>query len=584
MVWWCALLAVHFVATLTQNASPSIAVVISEDIIAAVSAGVSTEIENTVHNTHPAPYVQRNDQATVTLSNFQFSVLLQGFGLANPGWQYFEEGAGFNYHVKQNGFPGISESGNIWIFTTNQNQKTLTVSVTTDFSGPTPTLHVNSATVGVESGDLYIVGECTDAICLIPVHDIIDPIAQKLIPTLQSTIVSQVQTQGNALFAKIADIIRIPLGPYTLEFNGEGALSVLPDGSLAYTANGGVLADVNGNFVPPPVPNNAPLPSLSTLPAGDFKVVISQWSLSAFVWALGKTGALDVAITPANLPSSFPLKLSTDSLFWDLAIPGLLKYPHLNLTISVVPIFTWPSVSILPSSDLSVGPLSFAFHLNIVNGAQVVLADAVVLNITLSLDLTTSVALQGSNATIKFDFGNHTDSVSVISSKVGTVATSTLGSIINLAFSFLKPPLFQVPLPSGVTVTGLRFVTSQGYAVLLVDGSVPVPPIPSSPAFRGDRSHKPGPSTKPDSAIFPSRKIYAAPAVTNDPIGTNATAVQVCGYGEGQNCPIDQTCCRGAKGGYFCCPTPHGTCCNDGAHCCPQGYGCVNNNQNCAPF
>ncbi|XP_069041662.1 progranulin-like isoform X2 [Lepisosteus oculatus] len=39
-------------------------------------------------------------------------------------------------------------------------------------------------------------------------------------------------------------------------------------------------------------------------------------------------------------------------------------------------------------------------------------------------------------------------------------------------------------------------------------------------------------------------------------------------------CPHDTTCCKTAKGEWACCPFPKAVCCEDHAHCCPQGTTC----------
>eukprot|EP01112_Ceratiomyxa_fruticulosa_P006922 TRINITY_DN1786_c0_g1_i2.p1 TRINITY_DN1786_c0_g1~~TRINITY_DN1786_c0_g1_i2.p1 ORF type:complete len:104 (-),score=14.08 TRINITY_DN1786_c0_g1_i2:129-440(-) len=50
------------------------------------------------------------------------------------------------------------------------------------------------------------------------------------------------------------------------------------------------------------------------------------------------------------------------------------------------------------------------------------------------------------------------------------------------------------------------------------------------------------------------------------------------------NCPTGDTCCPlSGNDGYGCCPDVNATCCEDGRHCCPQGYDCDIANQRCMP-
>ena len=53
-----------------------------------------------------------------------------------------------------------------------------------------------------------------------------------------------------------------------------------------------------------------------------------------------------------------------------------------------------------------------------------------------------------------------------------------------------------------------------------------------------------------------------------------------CGDGQTQ-CLDGQTCCLSYSGGYGCCPVPDGVCCNNGIHCCPQGYICDYESSGC---
>ncbi len=146
------------------------------DLLSQLMSQISARVQQTVANEHPAPV---SPTSQVTFSNFQFQVVLQSFkfGSNATGWQYFEQGCfsdrrektfyfdflfsppsdvSFNYHVSDI----ISESGTIYIFTTNQNHKSLTVDAELNLSTPTPSINVVSSSVNVEQGDLFIVGVC----------------------------------------------------------------------------------------------------------------------------------------------------------------------------------------------------------------------------------------------------------------------------------------------------------------------------------------------------------------------------------------------------------------------------------------
>ena len=41
---------------------------------------------------------------------------------------------------------------------------------------------------------------------------------------------------------------------------------------------------------------------------------------------------------------------------------------------------------------------------------------------------------------------------------------------------------------------------------------------------------------------------------------------------DGSSCPTGTTCCKLSTGDYGCCPYPEAVCCDDGEHCCPNGW------------
>ena len=57
--------------------------------------------------------------------------------------------------------------------------------------------------------------------------------------------------------------------------------------------------------------------------------------------------------------------------------------------------------------------------------------------------------------------------------------------------------------------------------------------------------------------------------------GVKATSKRNVNCGDGEMyCMDGQTCCLSYSGGFGCCPVPNAICCNNGVHCCPQGYIC----------
>lgn len=112
----------------------------------------------------------------------------------------------------------------------------------------------------------------------------------------------------------------------TLEFNEEGAVSVSPDGSLVYLANGATLVDHLGNTLSAPVPNYGSI-SPAFVEQSEISVALSPYFFSRFglerrkkclffltrnwgesvIWGLGEANELSVSV--ASAPASSPIQV-----------------------------------------------------------------------------------------------------------------------------------------------------------------------------------------------------------------------------------------------------------------------------------
>ncbi|CAL8294174.1 unnamed protein product [Merluccius merluccius] len=97
-------------------------------------------------------------------------------------------------------------------------------------------------------------------------------------------------------------------------------------------------------------------------------------------------------------------------------------------------------------------------------------------------------------------------------------------------------------------------------------------PLLSVPMRRKAVPGESGRSLFPLSTPSHLRGQSAAPGRGAGAGGRGSPAVVHCE--EDMWCPGGATCCRGPKGGWFCCPVSSGYCCADGVHCCEHGYTC----------
>ncbi len=116
----------------------ALGLVLRADLLADITSQVSARVQSTINNDHPPSFSPNGD---VTFHDFTFDVALQSFAFAAGavGWDYVEQFVEFGYQAH----PGIiSQSGKVYIFTTNQNHKSLTVDAVLNFAGSTPRFFV----------------------------------------------------------------------------------------------------------------------------------------------------------------------------------------------------------------------------------------------------------------------------------------------------------------------------------------------------------------------------------------------------------------------------------------------------------
>jgi hypothetical protein len=272
-----------------------------------------------------------------------------------------------------------------------------------------------------------------DTFCVVSVDKILDPIADAYLPGVQSAIQKGVQTEGDALLGKLSDVFKVKIGTDSfLEFNEEGDISVFSDGSVAYMGTGSAYVDKDGNVTLPPVANTHPLPPPSIWGnSSDFSVAFSNYAMSCLQWALFSSGKLDLSIEHA--PASSPIQLTTDNVFFKAAMPGLSNYSGLNLTTSLSPVTTW-SESSINASGILLGSSSWNWGFSIVNQSDVVVENAVVLDLTLAIELGISEVsvVEGNKVQLDLKLVSHQAAVVAKSSKIGPVDVKAFDTLLVL--------------------------------------------------------------------------------------------------------------------------------------------------------
>ncbi|KAF6039415.1 GRN [Bugula neritina] len=74
-------------------------------------------------------------------------------------------------------------------------------------------------------------------------------------------------------------------------------------------------------------------------------------------------------------------------------------------------------------------------------------------------------------------------------------------------------------------------------------------------------------------------KIPASKVSASSSVRSSAPASVSCD--DQYECPDEYTCCHMLDGGWGCCPYMQAVCCEDGMHCCPNGYTCDSTRNRC---
>ena len=552
-----ALVVVLSLVSQAWSSPAAVGVSLGSVTISSLAATASKRIEAAVAATHPAPVSPTSD---VTFSDFNLGIELEGFEFhpdGSAGWGYVGQDVSFKYQVKKS---IISESGQIYIFTTNLNQKTLLVTANVSFASVRPLLSAVASSYNVEQGDLIIFGHCDDTICVIPVKDIIDPLAAAFFPDLAKALNTEVQKEGQTLLDKISDIVSFNASGTIVKFNLEGALTVLSSGSLLYSAAGAL----SSNSAAPPVANTHSIPKADSWASDNgISLALGEYFFSNMLWVLAETGDLDLTIRKG----SGPIQLNTENAFFKAAMPGLANYTGLNLTLGLSAPRNWTETSI-NASGINLSAMSWIMTIDIVKGENIVVANAAVLNVTLGFDLNLTAAISGNNLTLQASLLSHQANVVEISSKIGAIETEAFDVLLRFAFALASIPPVAVALPSDITLQSAKLQLDQWAVVLILNATVALPPASSF--------EKEIPTV---SALKPSLVVQESFEFERD------FGVQLCGTGEA-SCAEGSTCCPGTNATTFgCCPSLHATCCTVPGYCCPNGSGCTADNPpQCGPF
>jgi hypothetical protein len=492
-----------------------------------IGEDLSLEIADVANTYTATPAVSgETSEVTYTLNNFVYDIDLEDFYYNNGaptntfGWASFDFIFQFNYHVCARIWPNPCEDGWIIVYSTN-NQVNLQLTANVLLNQPLVNVHVTAANLLFQQGDIDIYVQCTSTLCLLPVGDIADAVAQQFVPTFQSGIVTIANT---ALNNKVNTYpTTIPLPEYGLSLNLLGGFEFLPnqDNSNLVLYGEGVFQ--NGVKPPPLNPQIAPPDSVFSTNPSPMQIIITQDLVDDLLYSIATDPQYVYSITNQNLPADSPVALNTNSFFWQSVAPGLAQYPNTNMSVALK--LASKSAVLLEGGGPVFGQISIYATFNLISGST--LKPAFTLEIDVYPTAMLYVKMIGTNTL----FVNSTitswgsPNVTVLSSSVGSVSTFAFSFAMSGILALVPSPTFNLPIPPEFSMSDPTLTYGVGY--LLLGANVQY--------------------------LTPINSITCPDGI--------------------KKCPLQNTCCKWGSS-YGCCTLPNANCCDSG--CCGQFYQCAN--------
>jgi len=323
------------------------------------------------------------------------------------------------------------------------------------------------------TGDIEIHVQCTDTICLISAQDIANAMATAFSPTFDKAVANAIRDTAGNYSKDISMWHTIPIGTDAkLQADLEGGWWILPaiGGSLTpgilISPQGTVYSDYNNVETKPPyTPTFSPPVAELNAPTHDIEVFLTEYIFETALWAAGTDRLFDRIITNSEVPADSPVHLTTSDDFFSQAVPGLSKYPKMDLRVQTGLISV--SKSLIDAKGLHIPGTNLTVIFSIINGTTII--PGWTMNIEVGFDLSLTPKAVRNSIVVNTTVENVTPVILAVSSSVGAINNDAFVQLFQLVFGAAPSPSFAIPLPKG-TVASAPSITSQvGYIVVAAE-------------------------------------------------------------------------------------------------------------------
>jgi LBP / BPI / CETP family, C-terminal domain len=432
----------------------------------------------------------------------------------------------FNYHVHK----VVSENGNVAVFSTDTQGTQLAVDLAVNLLGPKPQVSVSSVDLSYAKGDCQLLVQCTSTFCIIPVSDIANAIAENFNKGFDQAVQSAATKAAQAYAATLSTTVALP----DLELDVDLRSSFANVGSnVVMLGSGAVVPRSSPSYKGPWVPKVVPPTAAFSKPG--VSSALTNYVVETAMTSAWKAGYFHQLITAADVPADSPIKLSTNDAFWKMAVPGLAKWPNMNISVSTGVPSGLPESLFASKFDAAGIVVNFTIDANfsLVNTTKKHAGFSLQFKIGVLAKLAAKDDAKGRSIQLTPSYASWDIQSKELSSAVGPVVEKDVNTLLLLAVGVAAPKKpVSLPWPADFDLNGASLAYNLGYADLSV-----------APTYNKNIPHT------------------------------------ACGPTE--RCAATLTCCKYTGNDDECCVFSGATCCSN--FCCPQGWQCCGANTCCEP-
>eukprot|EP01132_Coremiostelium_polycephalum_P002818 gene2818-3503_t len=279
----------------------------------------------------------------VSISLNQFYYIQNAYSSYSVGWNDVQYKIQWNYHVCAGGIFNPCEDGVVTVFTTGQGLVSVLTTLSLSFNTSTTTLSDVSSQMNFQQGAVTVNVQCTNAVCIIPVSDIANQVAQSFVPSVTNGITGAVNKFIPNYLSLLDPIRTIPFSfkgdTYMVDMEGvlvQSGTDMSDTPTMTVASNGGIITKTaSGSYIYPPgspafQPTNTQLESFTS----DFCLTLTPFFFESLTNAAFGS-IFPMTITPSEVPAASPVKLNTSDGFFTQVAPGLTQYPNLGIQVNL---------------------------------------------------------------------------------------------------------------------------------------------------------------------------------------------------------------------------------------------------------